>query len=84
MDVRVGPIWYEHHKDELDVLVELLQIDPICLEPSVYQGVVLVLGWNPNYRAITVVGLGTSRIYLYSKTPFKGAVRDFDYWELTL
>lgn len=85
MIIKVSDRWLEPNKEELDTLIELLQVTPVCLRYSAYQGVELVLEWNPNYRCITVVGLGyKGQILCYSKAPFKGAIEELGDWVLQL
>lgn len=59
--------------EELRTLIELLGVRPIQVRDSVYQGIELVLNWAPDYRVITVIGLGSTRIFCCSKQPFSGA-----------
>ena len=58
---------------ELHVLIELLGVHPVQVRDSLYQGIELVLDWAPDYRVITVIGLGSRHISCYSKQPFSGA-----------
>lgn len=84
MKIRVTMRWHRQHGADLAALIELLGVAPVCLRYSSYQGIELVLEWAPAYRCITVVGLGRSQVYLYSKFPFRGATQASDVWELTL
>lgn len=82
---RINP--YDEDKANLQALMDLLDLKPVCIRLSPYRGFELVLEWNPNYRCITVVGSGTGRgiVYCYSKTKFPGAHWDgLGYWELRL
>jgi len=58
---------------DLSALIELLELEVEHMRPSSYQGVELVLGWEP-YRVITVVGY--KYFLVYSKHQFPGSTYD--------
>jgi hypothetical protein len=69
---------------ELETLIELLEVEPIAVRASRYQGVELVLDWAPAYKVITVVR-AAGKLYCYSKQQFLGARYDgLGTWELTI
>lgn len=77
--------FYRQHKEEFTAIIEMIGVLPIMIQKSIYEGYELVLKFNPGYRAITAVGIGSSSIYLYSKQEFDGATYDgMGTWDLTI
>ena len=74
----------EYSKERVDTLVELLGIKVLRVRASSYAGLELVLSWNPDYRAITVI-MTTSGLWLTSKHEFPfSEFGQIDLWELTI
>ena len=71
-------------EDDIQSLIDILGIQPVDVRPSSYQGVEIILSWEP-YHCITMVGTGCYGIYCYSKREFPGSsYNDMGDWELSL
>ena len=78
-------VFYRKHKDEFDALIEMIGVLPIMIRKSIYEGYEMVLQFNPGYRVITVVGIGSTSVFLYSADAFEGAEYDeMGTWNLEL
>jgi len=59
-------------------LIDLLGLEPVCVEKNHYGGVTIVQEWNPNFRCVYIDCLWAKQWLVHSKHQFPGAFHDLD------